>query len=267
MSEPSPSCKRCCTQIEGLGVRYGSTVALEGVNLHFHCGELTALVGPNGAGKSSLLRAILGELPHAGAVRFLRQGAESKPQVGYLPQKVSFGRDEPVSALDLLAVAISRRPAWLGVGGDVRALALQALRIVSAEHLLDRRVGALSGGELQRVLLALAMTPLPQLLLLDECTAGVDPDGIRLFHQLVCDLRRQHDIAILMVTHDVAGILPHADRIVVLNRSVLADGTPREVFSDPHVRSVIGAGLWSLPRVAEVLRSGEISDLHDGILE
>ena len=266
MKGHSEICSRCCTRIKGLSVWYGSRVALRDVNLHFHCGELTAVVGPNGAGKTTLFRAILGEVPYSGSVEFLAADESRKPNIGYVPQRVVFDRQEPVSALDILAVSLTRRPAWFRVGPGVRDRARAALAIVKGEHLLDRPVGGLSGGELQRLLLAMAMTPVPQLLLLDEPVAGMDAEGLRLFYQIVCDLRREHDISILMVTHDVAGIAPHASRLVVLNQSVLADGPPDLVLADSRVRRAAGAGLWNLARIPEMLKADDFEDRHDGTL-
>jgi zinc transport system ATP-binding protein len=264
VNRDGPGCRQCCTTIRDLGVRYGAAVALEDVSLHFHCGELTALVGPNGAGKTSLLQAILGAVPHTGVVEFMRRGTASKPRVGYLPQRVAFGADEPITALDLLAVSLGRLPAWLWTGGAVRARAIEALRLVGAEALLDRPLGALSVGQLQRVLLAVAMTPMPQLLLLDEGAAGMDAEGARIFLQLVCDLRRRHDVSILMVTHDVAAAAPHADRIVLINRRVLADGPPRQVLRDPALEQALGPGCRTLALAAA--DSAAFADKHDGPL-
>jgi len=262
----SEICRRCCTRIQGLSVRYGARVALRDVNLHFHCGELTAVVGPNGAGKTTLFRAILGEVPHSGSVEFIASDEKRKPNVGYVPQRVVFDRHEPVSVLDLLAVSLTRRPAWFRVGRSVRDRALAALAVVQGTHLVDRPVGGLSGGELQRLLLAMAMTPVPQLLLLDEPVAGMDAEGLRMFYQIVCDLRREHDMSILMVTHDVAAIAPHADRLVVLNQTVLADGPPDRVLADSAVRREAGAGLWNLARIPEALKAEDFKDRHDGSL-
>ncbi len=263
MNGHSEICKRCCTRISDLRVTYGSRVALRDVNLHFHCGELTAVVGPNGAGKTTLFRAILGEVPYAGSVSFVSANATRKPCVGYVPQRVVFDRHEPVTTLDILAVSLARRPAWFQVGRATRERARAALAAVQGEHLLDRPVGGLSGGELQRVLLAMAMTPVPQLLLLDEPLAGMDAEGLRAFYQIVCDLRRMHDISILLVTHDVAAIAPHADRIVVLNQTVLADGPPDQVLADSEARRAAGAGLWNLARIPDALRAEDFKDHHD----
>ena len=126
------------------------------------------------------------------------------------------------------------------------AKAGDALTLFSAQHLLNRRIGELSGGELQRVLLAIAMTPEPQLLLLDEPASGVDAKGLSLFYKIVDDLRKKYDIAVILVTHDLAGVSCYADRLILLNRSVIAEGAPQEVLSDERLIKTFGPGLWNI---------------------
>ena len=176
-------CGLCCTKIINLGVSRGKFEILRNVNLHFHCGELTAIIGPNGAGKTTLLKAILGEIPHTGELIFLDSNGRktNKPLMGYVPQNLEFDKSSPVSVLDFFACAYSNRPVWLIRARKIREKAIQSLARVKAEHLVDRRIGALSGGELQRVLLALALDPLPNILLLDEPVSGIDRNGLQLF--------------------------------------------------------------------------------------
>lgn len=229
--------------MESLGVRLGGERVLHDVSLHFHCGELTALLGPNGAGKTTLLRAILGEVRHSGRLVFHPGGGpEGKPRIGYVPQQLAVDRDTPMEVRDFLAVCSGGRPAWLGVGRSAAREAAEALDRVSARHLLRKRVGELSGGELQRVLLAVAMWPPPDLLLLDEPLSGVDPRGVSEFVDLVCDQRRLHDMAIILVTHDLVSVAPHADRVVLLHRAVVADGKPCDILRDRRLAELLGAG-------------------------
>jgi zinc transport system ATP-binding protein len=224
-------------------VRFGSSVILEHVNLHLHCGQLLALIGPNGAGKTTLLRAMLGELPHTGALHFLpvRRGAhETEPRIGYVPQRLEMDTLAPASVLDLFASAVSRRPTWLGASRRVSREAETRLVTVGAADLLHRKLGQLSPGQLQRVLLALALTPVPDILLLDEPVAGVDQAGIELFYQMVSEFRRTYDLAILLISHDLPVVARFADRMVFLKRTILCDGTPREVLSNAVVRQAFG---------------------------
>jgi zinc transport system ATP-binding protein len=242
-------CGECCTRIEGLEVTLNHHSILEDITLHLHCGELTTLVGPNGAGKSMLLKAILGEVRHGGAIHFLPvsgHGREDVPVIGYLPQQLDFDRDSPINVHDLFATAVSRWPVALWYSRRTRRAALESLRLVEAEHLIDRRIGQLSGGELQRVLLALSLTPVPNLLLLDEPVSGIDAAGRELFYRTVSDLRRRFDLSILMVSHDLAGVIAVSDRIVFLNRRIICLGRPAEVIANPDLRRTFGLDLASL---------------------
>lgn len=239
-------CGQCCTNIDRISVTLDRHPVIEDVSLHLHCGELTTVVGPNGAGKSTLLRALLGEVAHEGTIHFLSvfgPGREDAPAIGYVPQHLEFDRFSPFSVCDLFAASLSRFPVPLGCRGGVRQTALSALLNVEAGTLLDRRLGALSGGELQRVLLALSLTPVPNLLLLDEPVSGIDLPGRELFYRTVSDLRRRFDLAILMVSHDLAGIAAVSDRIVFLDRRVVCVGSPKDVLANREFRHAFGLDL------------------------
>jgi zinc transport system ATP-binding protein len=245
-----PQSGGCCTRLVEVNVTLGGHRILEDINLHVHCGELTALIGPNGAGKTTLLRAILGQVPHTGELRYLHAGSDQPlppPRIGYVPQKLDLDAAAPGTVLDLFAAATSRRPLWLGAGRPARELAERSLAITGADRLLPRRLGELSGGQLQRVLLALALTPLPDLLLLDEPVAGVDRAGSGQFYALLSRLRREYDLAIILVSHDLAEVANVADRIIFLNRTVLADGTPAAVLANPAVRRAFALDLAAPP--------------------
>ena len=234
----------CCTRLVDVGVHLGNYHALEQVNLHVHCGELTAIIGPNGAGKTTLLRAIMGELSHTGELIFqsATDSADRKrPRIGYVPQRIEIDASAPLTVLDLFAAAGTRWPLWLCYPKRIREEAGKALACVGAEDLLERRLGNLSCGQLQRVLLALALNPVPELLLLDEPLAGLDHAGTAQFYEIVSGLRRFMDLSILLVSHDLNAAASIADRMVFINkRSLLYDGTPVEVLNQPEVRKAFG---------------------------
>lgn len=231
-------CGECCTTLRDIGVSYHGATVLEHIDLHLHCGELTAVIGENGAGKTTLVRCLLGEIPHTGEVHFLdaaRRRPDS-PVIGYVPQHTVFDHDAPVSVLDLFAASLAERPACLGVSRAVERQAREGLARTSVEHLARRRLGTLSGGELQRVLLGLALTPVPNLLVLDEPMSGVDHSGREKFYELLSRLRREYDLAVLLVSHDLATLARFSDRMVFLNRRIVCEGRPAEVLHDPRVR-------------------------------
>ena len=235
MKNEHVNCRLCRIELSHVGVTAGADTLLEDVSFHIHCGQLTALVGPNGAGKTTLIKALLGQTPHTGVIRHVDADGHDfpAPRIGYVPQQLPFDREMPVTVCDLMAASLSRRPVWLGVSKAVREQVRRALRETEAERLMDKRLGALSGGELQRVLLAMALCPLPDLLVLDEPVSGVDQNGLSQFLQTVSALRRTHHMAILMVSHDWQLVRKYADSVVLLQRRVLDTGTPEAVFSSP----------------------------------
>ena len=170
----------CCLKVQNVTVRIGGDKILRNVNLHVHCGQMVALIGPNGAGKSTLLRTLLGEREFDGNIIFSAPGTRrAKARIGYVPQSPNFDPGDPVSVADLFTCCLSRRPAFLGAGKSDREMILECLDRVHGEDLIDKRVGTLSGGELQRVLLALALEPMPNILILDEPLSGVDVEGMQ----------------------------------------------------------------------------------------
>ncbi len=240
--QQTKACGLCCTLLENFGVKIGRTEILSDVNLHIHCGELLALIGPNGAGKTTLLKAILGEIPHTGWLRFLDASncQARKPIVGYVPQKIDFAAGAPVSVLDLFSAALSARPVCLGHSRRIKESTEACLLRVRADHLLRRRLSDLSGGELQRVLLALALEPKPDLLLMDEPVSGIDVQGREMFYEIVSDLRRNYDLSIILVSHDLALVSQYAERVVLLNKTVICDGTPEDVFANGKINLAYG---------------------------
>lgn len=221
----------CCLRIQNLSVQIGSEKILDNINLHVHCGELVALIGPNGAGKSTLLKAILGQQEHTGTIAFSVPGQRNrKVKIGYVPQTPSFDPGDPVTVADLFACCMSKRPAFLGISKAMQETILTCLRRVRAEELIHKRVGTLSGGELQRILLALALEPLPNVLILDEPLSGVDAEGMESLMEMLDDILADYDLSIVMTTHDYAMLHRYADQVYLIDRSVVAHGTPAEVL-------------------------------------
>ena len=222
----------CCLRVQNVSVQIGQNRVLSDVNLHVHCGQMVALIGPNGAGKSTLLKTVLGEREYKGVIAFSEPGQRSrKPRIGYVPQSPNFDPSDPISVADLFACCMSRRPAFLGLGKSMRQMVLECLERVHGEDLIDKRVGTLSGGELQRVLLALALEPLPNILILDEPLSGVDVEGQTGLMDMIDEIRKRYDLSILMTTHDFGMLERYADKVVLIDHAIVCKGTPEEVLS------------------------------------
>ena len=233
----------CCLRVQNLSVKIGTEQILHDINLHVHCGELVALIGPNGAGKSTFLKTILGHLDYDGVLAFSAPGQrDRRPRIGYVPQSPTFDAGDPVSVADLFVCCMSKRPAFLGISKSMRQKILDCLERVHGEDLIDKRVGTLSGGELQRVLLALALEPLPNILILDEPLSGVDVEGMGMLMDMLDEIRKTYDLSILMTTHDFSTLSKYADQAVLIDRTVLSQGKPDEVLASDAFRRVFHRG-------------------------
>ena len=231
----SPPQIRPLVLIEDLSVRLGRRDILLGLEARVPAGGQTVIIGPNGGGKTTLIRALLGEIPlQSGRFHF----SPAAPRLGYVPQRFNFDRHLPLTVAEFLALGLTERPLWLGRSRRIKDLALARLDEVKAGALADRRLGDLSGGELQRVLLASALSLAPELLILDEPATGVDVYG----EQLLCELLDSFKgrFTILMVSHDLPTARAHADWVICLNRRVTAQGPPEAIFNSEALPATFG---------------------------
>lgn len=227
-------------EFDAVTVTLGGVRALDAVNASVPAGGCTAVVGPNGAGKTTLLMALLGEIPFEGRIRVTCPHGGAQPRIGYVPQRLAFDRGMPLTVTEFLALALQRRPLWLGVSGRHKPRIAELLEMVGASGLAARPLGALSGGELQRALLALALAQEPELLLLDEPAAGVDFQGEHLFCELLDHLRAEKGFTQLMVSHDLATVTHHATHVICLNRRVAAQGPPLSALTPETLTAIYG---------------------------
>lgn len=245
----------CCTKIQNLTVKVGNETILNDLNLHLHCGELTAIIGRNGAGKTTFIKALLDVIPHSGTIIFesdnptLSKKSSShftktltlkKPRFGYVPQSLSVDPANPVSVEDLVLSCTCKKPAWFKHSKKDKEKVYQILSSTHAESLIKKRVSDLSGGELQRVMLSLAVNPLPDILLLDEPVSGVDRVGLKSFYEMVSDIRHNYDITILLISHDLDLVAKHADRVLFINNSKASTGSVSEIYSQKDFIEVFG---------------------------
>jgi zinc transport system ATP-binding protein len=229
-----------------LRVRRGGRLVLSGITADVPRGGITALVGLNGSGKSTLLRTMLGELPYHGELKYRCGHDHSRPRpehVGYVPQRLHIDARLPITVRDLFGLALNRwRPLIFGVSRRVVSRATDTLRRVKAEHVLDVPVDGLSGGQMQRVLLALAIDPQPELLLLDEPAAGIDFKDEQDFYKLIVDLNRSTGVTVVLVSHDLPTVAKFATHVLCLAGGVIrSQGHPSDVLTDANVTATFGA--------------------------
>ncbi len=214
--------------ITGLAVQLGNKQVLQGVDFSLEKGEIVTIVGPNGSGKSTFLRAIIGAVrPVEGQVR-LKAGL----RIGYIPQKLSIDPTLPIHVRRFLSL-----PQRVSDHAAAEALAQ-----VGATGLEKVQMADLSGGQLQRVLLARALLNAPELLLLDEATQGLDQPGSANFYRLIEDVRTRLGCAVLMVSHELHVVMSASDRVVCLNGHICCQGRPEQVASAPEYRALFGRG-------------------------
>lgn len=222
--------------ISDLRVRLGDIEILRGVNAQIERGKITAVMGLNGSGKTTLLRALLNEIPFSGTIRFHCGHDHTHPspeQVGYVPQKLRFDAQMPLTVMDLLALAVQKRPIFLGIRPKVRAeLEAMLARVGAPSELLNRPFEKISGGEQQRVLLALALEPCPELLLLDEPAAGVDFKDQEKFYHLIARINAEKQVTILLVSHEISMVSRHAHQVLCMkDGKIECQGPPEEIVN------------------------------------
>ena len=215
-------------ELRGVDVSLGGRAALHGVDMTIARGEIVTVVGPNGSGKTTLMRTILGALRPTGG----RVARAPGLRVGYVPQALRMDATLPLTAARFLSLP-RRRPA-----AEVRA----ALARAGALDVADRQMGALSGGQARRVMLARALMDAPDLLILDEPTAGLDQPGSAAFYREIERVRREEGCAVLMVSHELHVVMAASDRVICLNGHVCCQGAPALVADAPEYRALFGAG-------------------------
>lgn len=223
-------------QVENLCVRYGDQEVIQNVSLEIRRGAFACLIGPNGAGKSTLLKTIVGLIqPSSGKI--LSQAR----QIGYVPQQLPHDGHLPLTVAEFLSLRLTRSRFWFGATDHkVLAQIKERLGEIGAAHLIDRRLGRLSGGEFQRILVAYALLNDPDFLLLDEPMTGLDIRGGVSFDGLLHHLHDHRKITILMVSHDLHLVEHLSDVVFCINRDVCCHGHPDEVLKPQNLAKAYG---------------------------
>ncbi len=245
-----PIATKPLVSLRDVRVVLGGQPILRGVTANIAPGRITALIGLNGSGKTTLLRTLVNEYPHTGTIEFHCGHDHSQPYpeaIGYVPQRLTLDARLPLTVRDFLALTLSRRPLFLGISRATAEKSRRILERVGAADCLDVPVEGLSGGQLQRVLLALALEPQPELLLLDEPAAGIDFRDQRKFYDLIATINRETKVTVLMVSHDLNMVRTYAHEVMCLRHGAIqCQGAPEEVLTPTNLALVFGAEMQTL---------------------
>ena len=212
--------------LDNVSVEIKHQKILHNVSLSINTNQIVTLLGPNGAGKSTLVKVILGLMPYtSGKITRL-----DNLTIGYVPQSIKLNPTLPITVKRFMCLNKQLNNENI----------LNILSMVKAEYLIDKSMHLLSGGELQRVLLAQALAKRPQLLILDEPTQGVDVNGQVLLYDLISSAKTQFNCGILMVSHDLHLVMAKTDEVICLNHHICCSGTPASVSNDPEFISLFG---------------------------
>ncbi|MFM8270717.1 MAG: metal ABC transporter ATP-binding protein [Gemmata sp.] len=242
---------RPLVSLRDLRVELGGKPILRGLSANISRGRITALIGLNGSGKTTLLRTLVNEYPHKGEIRFHCGHDHSKPYpeaIGYVPQRLTLDARLPLTVGDFLALTLSRRPLFFGISQSTRAKSIAMLERVGLPECLEVPVEGLSGGQLQRVLLALALEPQPELLLLDEPAAGIDFRDQKKFYELIATINRETEVTVLLVSHDLGMVQTYAHDVLCLRGGAIqCQGPPSETLTPINMSLVFGAEIHMFP--------------------
>ena len=225
-------------EIKNLTVRYNDHVILNQLNFWVNSGEIVAIIGPNGSGKTTLLKAILGLIPHQGDVTIFGGSPRlALDNIGYVPQRLDFDRTFPLTVNEFLNfIKVKNRP-WRE----------EVLKEVGVNTFMDKGLGELSGGQLQRLLIAKALLKEPKLLMLDEATSGVDIAAEMTFFELIEHLNKTHNVTIMLISHEVQMVYKFATQILCLNKDLVCNGRPKEAITKEVLEKLYGKNIEFQP--------------------
>jgi len=232
-------------ELEGVGVSYGEVRVLDGINLTVEPGDFLGIIGPNGSGKTTLLRVMLGLLePQEGSVRLFGQPPSAFREwrrLGYVPQRATLDPSLPVTVHEVVASGLVASLGLLQrIGRAQRTRVTDALARVGMEAHARARIGALSTGQQQRVLIARALCSDPELIILDEPTGGVDPEAQTSFYAMLQHLNREREVTLVLVSHDIGVVAKQVTKLACLNRRLIFHGRPGDFLSDAALTALYG---------------------------
>jgi zinc transport system ATP-binding protein len=210
-------------EVKNLSVAFNSNKIIENISFDVEKGDVVSIIGPNGSGKTTLIRAMLGLIEHKGTVLLnTKPLKEHLNEIGYVPQRLDFDRTFPISVEEFLSIS--------GYKPD-EAWREEVYREFGISGILRKKLGTLSGGQMQRVLIASSLLKKPQLLILDEPTAGVDIEGAANFYELIRHVNQEHNITVFLVSHEINMVATTSTKVICVNRSLFCCGEPEKVLT------------------------------------
>ena len=221
--------------VVGCTVSFGGNVVLQGVDFEVAQGEIAAIIGPNGSGKTTLLKSILGLLPHeSGEIRIFGKHLHAmRDLIGYVPQRFDFDRDFPLTVGEFMELARHPHSPHARIAEKIREVGLPRTAI-------SAKIGSLSGGQLQRVLIAQAILNNPRILFLDEPSSGIDIAGEATFYEIIEHLNKEHEVTVILVSHDIAMVAGMVDNVICVNRKLLCYGPPQDALTARKISELFG---------------------------
>ena len=211
--------------VKNLSVTLGGHLILNNLSFTINPGDIVAIIGPNGSGKTTLLKSLLGLIPYHGHIQL------GSTNLGYVPQRLDFDRTIPITVTELLSIHLQQKP---------YSKIDQVLTAIDAKNLSHRPLGVLSGGEFQRVLVALALLNDPDILFLDEPTASVDAEGASELYTIIKNLQRSRQLTIILVSHDIDVVFKYATNVLCVNRRLVCSGSPKQALTQTTLEQLYG---------------------------
>ncbi len=224
--------KKTIIHTENLSVSFDKNEVLRNININIKQGEIVAIIGPNGSGKSTLLKAILGLIPYQGKITIFDQPiTKITDKIGYVPQKFEFDKTFPLTIREFLEISEKN------VTNKEINHALNEAEMSAHQKQL---IGQLSGGQLQRILIARAILKQPEILFLDEPTTGIDIEGEMDFYQMIKHQNEYHKVTVIMISHEISMVYKHASQIICLNRDLICMGKPKQAITKEVLKKLYG---------------------------
>lgn len=216
-------------EVKNLKVILNDQVILNNINFELKEGEILAIIGPNGAGKTVLIKSILSLIPYQGEIKYKGEHIKNKlNEIGYIPQKFDFDKNLPITVKEFLEIS------------NRGYIDKEIIKEVGISSILEKKLGEISGGQIQRVLIARSLFKKPKLILMDEPTSGIDIEGEKKIYELIIHLNKTHQITIIFVTHEINIVYSFAKKVLCLNVNLICYGEVRRELTESVLKKLYG---------------------------